>query len=93
LTTEVDSQNEGKHRFAENAGKEGQGVSLQIAPLTRSATVATCLSEESSAGNLDMSPASRKMRLGNVPDKRPASVGEGKIPMSQRSHQGSLAFI
>ena len=93
LTTEVDSQDEGKHHVAEDAGKEDQGVSLQIAPLTRSATVATCLSEESSAGNLDTSPASRKMRLGNVLDKRPASVGEGKIPKSQRSHQGSLAFI
>jgi axial budding pattern protein 2 len=93
LTTEVDSQDEGKHHFAEDAGKEGQDVSLQIAPLTRSATVATCLSKESSAGTLDMSPASGKMKLGNIPNKRPANVGEGKIPKSQRSHQGSLAFI
>lgn len=92
LTTEVDSQDEGTHHLAENARKEGQGVPLQNAP-PRSATVATGLSEVSSAGNLDMSPASGKIRLGNVPGKRPASVGEGKVPKSQRSHQGSLAFI
>ena len=93
LTTEVDSQDGGNHHLAENARKEGRGDSLQNAPLTRSATVATCLSEVFSAGNLDMYPVSEKMRLGNVPDKRPASVGEGKIPKSQHSHQGSLAFI
>jgi axial budding pattern protein 2 len=93
LTTEVDSQDEGTHHPAENARKEGQRVPLQDAAPTRSATVATGLSEASSAGSLDMSPASRKIRLGNVPGKRPASVGEGKVPKSQRSHQGSLAFI
>jgi axial budding pattern protein 2 len=94
LTTEVDPQDEGNHRAAENVGTEGQDVPLPPnAPPTRSVTVATCLSEVSSVGYLDTSPASRRIRLRNVTDKRPASVDEGMVPRSQHNHQGSLAFL
>lgn len=37
--------------------------------------------------------ASRTLRLGDVPGSRPVSVGEGNLQRTQRSQQGSLAFV
>ena len=83
LTTEVEFQEVG----AQSTRKDGQAQSR------RSETVATGLSEASSTRDLERSPASRKLRLGDVPGQRPVSFGEGNLQKSQRSHQGSLAFV
>ena len=84
LTTEVDFQ-EGPNA-AESSRTGGQAQSR------RGTTAATGPSGVSSSGDLDRFPASRKLRLGDVPGQRPVSVGEGNL-QSQRSHQGSLAFV
>ena len=83
FTAEIEFQEIG----AQSTRKDGQ------AHWRRSATVATGLSEASSTRDLEKSPASRKLRLGDVPGQRPVSVGEGNLQKSERSHQGSLAFV
>jgi axial budding pattern protein 2 len=93
LTTEVDFQVEENQDLADSAGREDQRITPHNAPLRRSATAATLFSEASSAGELHISPPSRKLRLGEFPGQRPVSLGKGNLQKSQRSHQGSLAFV
>jgi axial budding pattern protein 2 len=93
LTTEMDIQQEETQYPAESARRGGQGNPLHKSQSRRSATTTARLSEVSSVADLDRSPASRKLRLGDVPGQRPVSVEEGNLQKSQRSHQGSLAFV
>jgi axial budding pattern protein 2 len=93
LTTEVEFKEEENEHSAEGAGKDGERIPLHNALLRKSAMTATRLSEVSSARELHISPASGKLRLGDVPGQRPVSVEEGNLQKSQCSHQGSLAFV
>ena len=87
LTAEIGFQDEGALQTIGSVTRDGQTL------LRSRATVATVLIEVSSAAELDRSPASRKLRLEDVPGQRLVTIGDCELQESERSHQGSLAFV
>lgn len=93
LAMEVDFHRDTQYHPTESTRRNSHGIPLRNVQSSRSGMTATRLSEVSSAEDLNTSPASRKLRLGDVPGQRPVSGGERSLQKSQRSHQGSLAFV